>query len=443
MKRIKYLLFFAALILLVSAAHGQISYTSAVSAQRLNYYYSIDTSFAPKVMCVPDNLDLVITLAHETGNTNSLLFLTQEGTNVVNVVRISNYLITDFDIFYNYIVFCGESPSSPLYPTIIKSVGVEDYMSLFAGSSAISTMDLPSNLPFGKLKKIRAYQNDGIMKLAAITDSTYFLDIDWTNQYFDAFRAHSDLNDIIVTEDYVSVLGTISTTQCFIFAHDKNNMQSYNGNRFRTISKYLESKYFIEEMPGSGFYDNFTNGNQAFIGFMRDDLKDEFAIIDLNIMYVLDNFVVDSVSRHNILDLCHDNTYHTIHCLSRGVLINDYIYQPFPHNNYLMAVLPLDTIPAFNYHLKTITPHYNYFIAAGHCYGYGSSSNDAVYWFDSQINNYNSSCFSTKLLIESPATSFRKLGSLTYDYIYLSNILSPSTISSIILNEFYSYECQN
>ncbi|MBQ7984732.1 MAG: hypothetical protein IJ250_03745 [Bacteroidales bacterium] len=438
MNRFKYLLFFAALILLISAAQGQISYTSAVSAQRLNYYYSIDTGFAPKVMCIPDNPDYVITLAHETGGANSLLFLTREGTNSVNVARIPNYLITDFDIFYNYIVFCGRQPS-----TYINFIGVEDYMNLFSASIPINIVELPTNLPCGNLKKIRAYKNDGTMKLAAIADSTHFLDIDLTNYAVDAYETQYTLNDLIVTDSYVSVLGTISKTQCCIFAHDKNNMQSYNGNRYRTVSKYLESNYFIEEMPGGGFYDGFTNGNQAFIGFMRSDSTDEFALIDLNIMDVADNFVVDSVYRHNILDLCHDNENNTIYCLSRGVLINDYIYQPFPYNDSLTAVLPLDTIPAFNYHLKTITPHHNYFIAAGHCYGYGSSSNDAVYWFDSKINNYNSSCFSTKLLIKSPATSFRKLGTISYDTTYLGYSLAPNIISSVILSEFYSYECQN
>ncbi|MBP3253746.1 MAG: hypothetical protein J6M30_04500 [Bacteroidales bacterium] len=438
MLKFKQSLFFAALLLLISAAHGQISYTSAVSAQRLNYYYSIDTGFAPKVMCIPDNPDYVITLAHEAGTSNSLFFLTKEGTNTVNVARIPNYIITDFDIFYNHIVFCGKENSTP-----INVIGIENYMHLFSGSIPINIVELPTNLPCGELKKIRAYKNDGIMKLAAIADSTHFLDIDLTNYAVDVYETLRTLNDIIVTEDYVSVLGTLSTTQCCIFAHDKNNIQQYHGYRFRTISKYLDSKYFIEEMPGGGFYDVFTNNNQAFIGFMRSDSKDEFAIVDLNSLNVLDNFVVDSVYRHNILDLCRDDENQTIHCLSRGVLINDYIYQPFPYNDSLTAVLPLDTIPAFNYHLKTITPHHTYFIAAGHCYGYGSSSNDAVYWFDSQINNYNSSCFSTKLLIESPATSFKKLGTISYDTTYIGYPLAPNIISSVILNEFYSYECQN
>ena len=222
MKRIKYLLFFAALLRLISAAHGQISYTTAVSAQRLNHYYSIDTTFQPKVICVPDNPNYVITLAHEENPSgdpvNSLLFLTQEGTNSIKVVRIQNFLIKDFDIFHTFIVCCGAQQ-----PSGRKTICVDDYMTLFMGSMTMNAIDIPYALSCGTLEKIRVYQNNGIMKCVTLTENNYLLDIDYNNQTFDVFRTTDTLNDIIVTEDFVSVLGTISDSECFVFAHDKQN----------------------------------------------------------------------------------------------------------------------------------------------------------------------------------------------------------------------------
>ncbi|MBP3254212.1 MAG: hypothetical protein J6M30_06870 [Bacteroidales bacterium] len=439
MNRFKYLLFFAALLLLIGAAHGQISYTSAVSAQRLNYYYSIYQGFEPKTMCIPDNPDYIITLAHEIGNTNTLLFLTQEGTNTVNVARISNYLITDFDIFHTNIVFCGETSttSSP-----VQSIGVEDYMTLFSANSQLNILEFPLANISGNLQKIRAYQDDGTMKIAAIMDSIYFLDIDWTNQTVDAFETQYKLNDIIVTETYVTALGTVSELKCMLFTHNKFDMQNYNGNMFRTKHRYQNTRYLIEEMPGYDLYENFSNGNQAIIGLVNEDLTDEFGIIDLNTLSVLSDFAVDSgLLRHSITDLCHDNDNQMIHCLSRDNIFKDYIYQPYPYTDTLTAVFPLDTVPLMKYQLKTITPHYNYFTTAGTCFGYGSNFNNSVYWFDAQIGNYSSSCLTTKPLTEKVSNFIYKIESVSYDNTF--NIsLSPNILQSQLIYDFYSYECQ-
>ena len=447
MLKIKHLLFFAALILLIGAAHGQIAYTGAVSAQRLNHTYSIDTNFQPKVMSVPDNPNYVITLTHEENPSgdpvNSLLFLTQESTNSIKVVRIQNFLITDFDIFQTFIVYCG-IPSNSLYE---NSIGIEDYMNLFSSTSSINSIDIQTySLGSGNLKKIRMYQNDGIMKFVALTENNYLLDIDYTNLRSDLLRIPLIPNDIIVTEDFVGVLGTISDSACFVFAHEKTNLQNYTGAVFRTHEKYENTSYLFEEMPGIGYYENFTNGNQAFIGYVRSDLKDEFAVIDLQILNVFGDFIVDSgLLRHSITDLCHDNVNQTIYCLSHDFVLGDYIYQPFPPNNSLTAIFPITNTPS-DYYLTSVTPYYNennnaflnnYFIAAGR----KNSSTGILYWLDDLIWNYSSPCLLVSLLNEDITSDFYLINSLTYPSLSWNISVTPSVINSVLLNDIYIFEC--
>ncbi|MBP3253733.1 MAG: hypothetical protein J6M30_04430 [Bacteroidales bacterium] len=436
MSKLKQSLFFAALLLLViGVAHGQISYTGAVSAQKLNYFNNINTTFSSKTICA-DDVGIVITLAHDSSNQNSFFMLTLEGTNTIQVAEVQNFLITDFDIFQGLIIFCGKQSS-----TDTNFIGFIDYASLFAGSATINTLKLPIDFYGLNLTKIRAYPTVDGFKIAAITNRCSFLDIDWVNQTVDIFFNDYHFNDLIVTEDYVSVLGTVSNSQCMVYIHNKNNMQNYTGQIFGTQERYLFSKYLIEEMPGNGIYENFVNGNQAIIGVVNDDLTDEFAIIDLNTLNIIDDFIVDSgLLRHTINDLCHDNDNQMIHCLSRDTIFKDYIYQPYPYMDTLTAVFPLYNWQLY-YNLRTITPHNEYFIASGH--GIGNANNNAVYWFDKQVLNSSSSCVTTKPLTEKIGSSFHPIGSYFYSNI-LFYPLEQSSVQSIVLpDDFYSYDCKD
>ena len=436
MKRIKYLLFFAALLLLIGVAHGQISYTGAVSAQRLNYYNNIKLGFENKAICPSDNSEIVITLAHDTSDQNSFLMFTKDGTDTIQIVEIQNFLITDFDIFQSFIFFCGKQTFLDT-----NAIGFIDYPSLFYGNTTINTWNIPSDISAGTLTKIRAYPTVDGFKIAAITSRHRFLDIDWVNQNVDVFFSDYKLNDLVVTEDHVSVLGTVSESQCVVFAHNKNSMQNYMGQIFGTQTKLENTNYLIEEMPGNGIYENFANGNQAIIGVVNDDLTDEFAIIDLHSLHVIDNFIVDTgLLRHTINDLCHDDNNYMIHCLSRDTIFKDYIYQPFPYMDTLTAVFPLYN-PQLYYNLKTITPRNECFIAAG--YGIGNTNNKAVYWFDAQVGNYSSSCMTTKSLVERIGGYFYAIGGCSYSSI-LNYPLEPSSVQSIKLpDDFYSYDCKD
>ena len=436
MKRIKYLLFFAALLLVISAAQGQISYTGAVSAQKLNYFNNINTTFSSKTICA-DDVGIVITLAHDSSNQNSFFMLTLEGTNTIQVAEVQNFLITDFDIIYGFIVFCGKLSTTPY----TSSVGFVDFSTLFAGSTTINILDIPSEFSWLNLTKIRAYPTVDGFKIATTTDGGYVFDIDWMNQSLDAFRNPYRLNDLIVTDDYVSVLGTVSSSQCIVYVHNKNNMHNHTGEIFGTQERYLFSKYLIEEMPGNGIYENFVNGNQAIIGVVNDDLTDEFAIIDLNTLHIIDDFIVDSgLLRHIITDLCHDNDNQMIHCLSRDTIFKDYIYQPYPYMDTLTAVFPLYNWQ-FYYNLRTITPHIDYFITSGH--GIGNTNNNAVYWFDAKVGDYSSSCMNTKPLTEKIGSSFYPANSCSYSNI-TNHPLGQSFVQSIKLSDdFYSYDCKD
>lgn len=303
---------------------------------------------------------------------------TTQDTTATEYIQISGINhVSDFKVLHDWLFFCGQDINNTGF---VAWTRLDDFFDPLANNIEISVLPTISDV-----NKIDAYQDEQYKyAVVAIGDNQQFI---YTGVLFNDYCVYTSpfpLSDVVVTDNYIVVLGKISPSNLALFTHIKAAIHNYFGMSY-THNQARFERFLIEKLFGDDVLVSYTD--------RPNDYQAQFVRINARTCQPIIQQSIEKVGKPNPKEMVFNPADSTVLYLSHAVENKDMIATIKPYLNYHSTsdvVIP-NMCKWGHETFNSLTNYRNdYLSAAGIDTAYSN-----LYWFDYHRRSNQGNCFQT------------------------------------------------